>query len=120
MATEIIVTDVFLDWYSSLTAEQQFPVKRVVSLLEEFGLTLPFPYSSSLRGTRYPLRELRTQAEGEPYRILYVFDPKRQAVLLLGGNKIGQGSRWYEGAIRQAEALWEEYRRDIGSNEGER
>ena len=40
-------------------------------------------------------RELRVQHEGRPYRILYAFDPKRVALLLMGGDKTGH-DRWYE------------------------
>lgn len=46
---------------------------------------LPFPYSSIARSKK--LRELRIQHAGQPHRVLYAFDPKRNAVLLLGGNK---------------------------------
>jgi hypothetical protein len=54
------------------------------------------------------MRELRIQHAGEPYRILYAFDPKRQAILLVGGKKTGK-DRWYEGAIRLADKLLDEY-----------
>jgi hypothetical protein len=54
------------------------------------------------------LRELRIQHQGEPYRVFYAFDPKRQAVLLLGGNKVGN-DRFYEECVPTAEAIWEAY-----------
>lgn len=43
-----------------------------------------------------------------PIRVFYAFDPKRQAVLLLGADKTGR-KRFYEEMIKRAEALWEEY-----------
>jgi hypothetical protein len=52
------------------------------------------------------LRELRIQHHGEPYRVLYAFDPRRTAILLLGGNKVGN-DRWYETAVPAADALYE-------------
>jgi hypothetical protein len=54
------------------------------------------------------MRELRIQHKGEPYRILYAFDPRRTAILLLGGNKGGE-DRWYEENIPKADALYDEY-----------
>jgi hypothetical protein len=50
------------------------------------------------------------QHAGRPYRILYAFDPVRQAVLLIGGDKTGD-DRWYEKAIRVADRLFAEYLR---------
>jgi hypothetical protein len=41
------------------------------------------------------MRELRVQHQGRPYRVLYAFDPRRAAILLIGGDKTGN-DRWYE------------------------
>jgi hypothetical protein len=43
-----------------------------------------------------------------PFRVFYSFDPERQAVLLLGGDKTGK-ARFYEEYVPRAEALWEQY-----------
>ena len=109
MATEVNVTAEFLSWYSDLTEAAQNAVIRAVDQLEEKGATLGAPQSSSIKGSSIALRELRVQHMGEPYRILYAFDPARQAVLLVGGNKVGKGNRWYEAAIRTAERLFADY-----------
>lgn len=71
-----------------------------------------FPRSSQIKGSRYGLRELRIQSHGDPLRVFYAFDPKRQAVLLLGGNKAGD-DRFYAINIPRAERLWVEYLEDI-------
>jgi hypothetical protein len=69
---------------------------------------LPFPYSSKINGSRHSqMRELRIQHQGEPYRILYAFDPRRTAVLLLGGNK-GGDDRWYVVNVPKADKLYDE------------
>jgi penicillin-binding protein 2 len=52
MATEVIATDEFADWYDELTAEEQRSVGRVVDLLEERGTALPFPFSSGIKGAQ--------------------------------------------------------------------
>jgi len=57
------------------------------------------------------MRELRIQHAGNPYRILYAFDPIRQAVLLMGGEKTAD-HRWYEKSIRLADKLFDEYLRE--------
>lgn len=113
MATEVLVTDEFAAWYQSLSEAEQDRVAFTVGLLEERGVTLPHPYSSAIKGASFALRELRTQSEGDPLRTLYAFDPARQAVLLIGGDKTGD-DRFYERVIPTAERLWNEYLDETG------
>lgn len=54
------------------------------------------------------MRELRVQHKGRPYRILYAFDPKRTAILLIGGDKTGN-NRWYEEYVPIANNLHDEH-----------
>ena len=106
---DIIVTDEFRDWYEDVIDDQAArDVYRVVGLLEAKGVTLGFPYSSSVEGSSIALRELRVQSGGRPIRIFYAYDPKRNAVLLLGGDKAGD-DRFYDRMIPKAEKLWQEY-----------
>jgi hypothetical protein len=77
-------------------------------MLEMWGPTLPFPYGSALKGSKLSLRELRVQSGGKPLRVFYAFDPIRQAVLLLGGDKTGDG-RFYDRLIPKAEKIFEVY-----------
>ena len=42
------------------------------------------------------MKELRVQHQGKPYRILFAFDPRRSAYLILGGDKTGDAN-WYSG-----------------------
>ena len=63
------------------------------------GIELKFPHSSGVSGSRYAhMRELRIQHQGRPYRVLYAFDPQRNAVLLMGGDKTGN-EQWYETSV---------------------
>jgi hypothetical protein len=114
MATEVNVTDEFKAWYLGLTQSERNSIIRIVGLLEEKGTLLGFPYSSAIQGSSIALRELRVQHMGDPFRILYAFDPRRNAVLLVGGNKAGKGSRWYESAIAVAERVFAEYITETG------
>ena len=64
------------------------------------------------------MRELRTQHNGLPYRTLYAFDPRHMAILLIGGDKTGDG-RWYEVHVPIADRLYDEHLEQI-QREGER
>jgi hypothetical protein len=96
MSWNVEYTDEFEKWWTTLDESEQDSVAVVVTLLEHKGPFLPFPYSSGIEGSRHShMRELRTQHRGDPYRVLYAFDPRRSAILLIGGNKAGR-DRWYE------------------------
>lgn len=112
MPTEVIVTADFEKWWDGLVIEEQKSVAVVIAMLEERGVMLPFPYSSSITSST-KLRELRIQHAGQPYRVLYAFDPKRNAILLLGGNKTGD-DRWYDTHVPKAEKLFTAYLKESG------
>lgn len=100
-------TDEFSVWWKTLGANAQDDVAAVVGVLEQRGPQLPFPYSSALVGSRHGhMRELRVQSGGDPLRIIYAFDPRRSAILLLGGNKAGD-KRFYERMIARADQLYD-------------
>jgi hypothetical protein len=54
------------------------------------------------------MRELRVQSGGRPLRVFYAFDPVRNAVLLIGGDKTGD-DRFYETFVPIADALYDEH-----------
>ena len=113
MAWDIEYTDEFGDWWNTLTVDQQDDLVSVVKLLEEKGPQLPFPYSSSVKGSKLShMRELRIQSGGNPLRVFYAFDPRRVAILLIGGDKTGE-QRFYEKYIPIAERLYHEYLEEI-------
>lgn len=113
MAAEVIYTDEFDAWFQSLSEGEQDRVFCSVGLLEAYGVTLSYPHSSAIKGTTIALRELRTQAEGDPLRTFYAFDPSRNAVLLIGGDKTGD-DRFYERMIPIAEKVWRDYLEETG------
>jgi hypothetical protein len=109
MSWSVEYTDEFGQWWDTLTEEAQIDVDAVVGLLREYGVDLPFPYSSSVKGSRHAhMRELRIQHRGRPIRVLYAFDPRRMAILLLGGDKTGN-KRWYEIYVPQADRLYDQH-----------
>ncbi len=80
-----------------------------VGLLGEIGPSLGFPHSSKIAGSYHGgMRELRTQSSGKPLRTLYAFDPRRAAVLLIGGDKTGD-NRWYERFVPMADRIYDRH-----------
>jgi len=114
MAWDVEYTDEFETWWiNELDSAGRESVAAYVGLLEERGPALEYPYSSGIRRSRYShLRELRIQHEGRPYRVLYAFDPRRTAVLLLGGTKKGD-HRWYEVNVPLAEKLYATHLKEL-------
>jgi len=102
-------TDEFSKWWNDLTEDEMASVDASVQLLEHFGPQLRFPHSSSIEGTSVKhMRELRIQHKGQPYRVLYAFDPRRVAILLIGGNKQGN-DKWYTKFIPIGEKLYKKH-----------
>ena len=109
MKWEVEFTNEFEQWWATLTEDEQESVAASVGLLEEMGIHLPFPHSSGINGSKHnQMRELRVQHKGEPYRVLYAFDPRRAALLLIGGNKTGD-DRWYETYVPIADKLYDQH-----------
>lgn len=113
MPWEVEFSDEFGQWWEELTAAEQKSVDFTVRLLQELGTTLRMPHSSGIAMSRHAhMRELRIQHEGRPYRVLYAFDPRRAAILLIGGDKTGN-SRWYEQYVPRADAIYDKYLREL-------
>ena len=76
--------------------KQSRRILNSVMLLRELGPTLGRPHADLVTTLAYPnMKELRTQHDGKPYRTLFVFDPRRVAILLIGGDKTGN-DRWVQ------------------------
>jgi hypothetical protein len=107
VAWDVEYTDEFGAWWDSLTEAEQKDVAFVVGLLEVQGVQLGFPYSSGIAASKHRhMRELRIQHAGRPYRVLYAFDPRRSAILLIGGDKTGN-DRWYHEFVPVADRLYD-------------
>jgi hypothetical protein len=109
MEWEVEVTDEFLAWYDTLPLPAAEAVSRDVDLLERYGPTLAYPHTSAIFGSRHShMRELRVDHARRHFRILYAFDPRRTAIVLLGGNKTGD-DRWYTENVPRADRLYDDY-----------
>jgi hypothetical protein len=109
MAWEIEFTDEFEAWWNGLDEDEQDSVARKVGVLRELGPALGRPTVDTVEGSRHAnMKELRIQHAGEPYRVLFAFDPRRHALLLVGGNKTGN-ERWYAEFVPVADRLLDEH-----------
>ena len=118
MACEVEYADEFEDWWNALSEDEQDSVAAYVGLLEEKGAQLSFPHSSGIKTSKHShMRELRIQHKGDPYRVLYAFDPRRKAILLVGGCKTGDEA-WYDTFVPIADRLYDDHL-EILRNEGE-
>lgn len=117
MVWAVEYTDAFGSWYESLCEDDQERVRTVVDRLEQLGPGLRRPTVGALRGSRFgpQMRELRI----DTIRVLFAFDPRRVAILLLGGDKRGTWNEWYARALSDADVLYEAHLEEIARERGD-
>ena len=103
------MTDEFESWWDDLTGDQQESVTDRVELLATRGPDLGRPAVDRIVASRHHnMKELRA-SKGGALRVLFMFDPRRQVILLVGGDKSGEWQAWYDVAIPLADDLYDEY-----------
>ncbi|MFE3225899.1 type II toxin-antitoxin system RelE/ParE family toxin [Nocardia sp. NPDC059228] len=119
MEWDIYQTDEVAAWMVELRhsdPEAADHVEAAVDVLSERGPTLGRPLVDTLNGSKLAnLKELRPRQT--MIRILFVFDPWRSAILLIGGDKTGQWNAWYQHAIPRSEELYEIYLKERAEEE---
>jgi hypothetical protein len=109
MPYTLYLLDDFVIWLDEQEEERHLKIMGHLDLLEERGPLLGRPYVDTLKGSKITnLKELRVQHKTEPIRILFAFDPKQQAVIILGGSKQAD-KRWYDTNIPIAEKRFFDY-----------
>jgi hypothetical protein len=113
VAWEVEYTEEFLAWWDELTERERIAITATVALLQEKGPALTRPYVDTLsKDSRYPnMKELRLQHAGRPYRIIFAFDPRQSAILLIGGIKSGKG--WTAKMVAAADKIYSQYLREL-------
>ena len=102
-------TDEFGEWWKGLSEAEQVDVRVGVNLLRRFGPALGRPHVDSVASSKHAnMKELRVQHRGRPYRVLFAFDPRRVAILLIVGDKTGKG-RWYKEFVPVADRLYDKH-----------
>jgi hypothetical protein len=119
VAWTVKVTDEYAVWFTALIKQDldsATQVAQAVAALREEGPTLGRPLVDRLKARKiHHLKELRPGSKGRSeIRIIFAFDPTRSALLLLGGDKAGNWTRWYRDNIPLAEQLYIDYTADEG------
>lgn len=113
MAWEVEFTGLFETWWNSLSEDEQVEISAKAELLQERGPTLPRPHADVISTSRHAnMKELRGRVEERHLRVLYAFDPRRTALLLLGGDKTGDPN-WYEKFVPIADDLFDQHLRQL-------
>jgi hypothetical protein len=99
----VLFDEGFASWLDTISEGLRRKILGHVELLERFGPNLGRPKVDTVRDSNYPnMKEPRIQYKGDPWRVLFAFDPERRAILLIGGNK-ATSKRWMTEAISIAD-----------------
>ena len=95
--------------FHSLPTSVQIELLAQAQLLAQIGPHLGRPRVDTLKGSRHAnMKELRFDANDGVWRVAFAFDPKREAILLIAGDKSGVSeSRFYRLLIQKADLLYE-------------
>jgi hypothetical protein len=90
----------------------QDEVLALARLLGDFGPQLGRPHADTLKGSDFAnMKELRFAADNGVWRVAFAFDPKRDGILLVAGDKSGGSeSKFYKRLIKKAD---ERYRKHL-------
>ena len=114
---DVEYTDQFEAWWDALAQADQAAIEAAVKVLQREGPALGRPLVDTIKTSRHPnLKELRPPRGN--LRVLFIFDPRRTAILLLGGDKTNQWDAWYRSAIPLADQLYDDYLEEL-RREGE-
>lgn len=111
MTWTVLLHDAFADELAAFGENLQDELFAHAKLLAEFGPHLGRPTVDTLKGTSHAnMKEMRFNWMGEVWRIAFAFDPQRQAVLLVGGDKGGADQkRFYKRLIAVADSRYSEH-----------
>lgn len=114
----VLFHDEFDDEFQTLAKGLQDELLAHALLLREFGPNLGRPTVDTLNGSKHAnMKELRFGWEGEVWRVAFAFDPKRQAILLVGGDKGGADQkRFYKRLIGLADARFDAHLASLAAN----
>ena len=116
---DVEFTDQFGAWWSTLSERQQHDLDQRVTLLEQQGPALRRPVVGEIVGSSFDpqMKELICDSDGAHLRVLFMFDPRRTAILLIAGDKTGRWKSWYRKMIPVADQLFLDHLQEL-KNEG--
>ncbi len=102
-------TEQVAEWIRDLDEDAKEAIFKSLLILREIGPLFGRPHVDSIKESRHNnMKELRIQNRQRVLRILFAFDPGRNAVLLIGGDKRGD-KRFYEKMLPIADALFDNH-----------
>ncbi|MFG1791324.1 type II toxin-antitoxin system RelE/ParE family toxin [Nocardia sp. NPDC049149] len=116
MRWSILLLEPVNDWFLDLVKNEPMIADKIEEALDELaerGPELGRPLVDRIQSSKalHNLKELRPRTPaGSEIRMLFVFDPMREAIVLVAGDKSGQWNRWYRDAIPLAEQRYKDYR----------
>ena len=117
MSWTVLFHDAFEAEFQALDEALQDELLAHAKLLGEFGPNLGRPTVDGLKGSKHTnMKELRFDGGGGIWRIAFAFDPKRQAILLVGGDKGGADQRrFYKRLIAVADKRFDEHLAELAA-----
>lgn len=117
MAWDVEYSDEFEAWWQTLNEDEQIEIAAKVQLLEKHGPVLPRPHSDVIVTSKHAnMKELRgrvvRRGHRSELRVLYAFDPRRTAILLIGGDKTGMPN-WYQEFVPLADQIYDQHLTEI-------
>jgi hypothetical protein len=114
---DVIFHDEFAEEVRQFSQTVREKLKAAATILSENGPQLGRPFTDTLKGSRHGnMKELRFDADGGAWRIAYAFDPRRKAILLVGGDKGGiTKRRFYRNLLRVADARLDQHLQHLRS-----
>ena len=111
MAWTVLFEKNFETEFDELSALVQDELLARAGLLAEFGPQLSRPQVDTLNGSAYAnMKELRFSTDNGVWRVAFAFDPKRQAIILVAGDKSGVSQkRFYRELLRKADERFTTY-----------
>lgn len=112
--------DTFEQEFAAFDTDVQDELLASARLLEDYGPRLGRPYADTLKGSKYGnMKELRFDAANGVWRVAFIFDPKREGILLVAGDKSGGSEkRFYKRLIEKADARYARHLEKIGAKKG--
>lgn len=106
---DVEYSEEFEEWWSGLAEDVQESIAHDIDVLAAIGPGLGRPLVDTLKDSKHSnMKELRTEHDGHPYRTLFAFDPRRTAILLIGGDKSGD-KRFYKKHIPKADDIYDRH-----------
>jgi hypothetical protein len=111
MQWQVLFHDEFKIEFDQFSQEVQDELIARLIRLKEQGPQLKRPFADTLKGSKYAnMKELRFDADNGVWRVAFVFDPKRNAILLVGGDKSGISQKlFYQNLIKKADSRYQQY-----------